>query len=245
MAGSFTFNGFATSTYNIVVNGADTYDVPNRRFDAVKIVGRNGNMILDDGTYPNIDVVYHCTVESDTVGGVNDTLQTFLTAILHVPGYLRLTDSYHPSTYRMAIVKDVIDVSAYRPQSGLPYRTANFDIVFSCRPERFLTSAEAGVTIGTALVNPTGTTAYPKIEITSGTGTLTIGNQVITVNSGVSYPLIIDCELMDAYAVVNGVITSMNQYVQLPVYDIRLYEGSTTVTAAGVAGKIYPRWYTL
>ena len=245
MAGYFIYNGFSTDVYNISVTGADTYDVPNRRFDSVKIVGRNGNMILDDGTYPNVDIVYHCTAQSDGTGGVNDTLQSFLTAILHVAGYQRLTDSYHPNTYRLGIVKDVIDVSAYRPKDGLPYRTANFDVVFSCRPERFLTSAEDGVSLGTELVNPTGTTAYPKIEITSGTGTLTIGNQVITINSGVSYPLIIDCELMDAYTESNGVITSMNPYVSLPVYDIRLYEGNTAVVASGVAGKIYPRWYSL
>lgn len=242
--GSFTFAGVSSETLGLIITGADTYNIPNRRFDSIKIPGRSGNLIQDDGAFQNIDITYHAAVVTEGKGGANSALAALSTALMQYPGYQILRDTYHPGTYRRAVVKDIISVRAYRPQSGAPYRAAAFDIIFNCMPQRYRDDGEVAQAIGTTLTNPTGLPSAPLITVTSGAGNIIIGAQELTVLSGATLPLIIDCETMDAYTVTTEGKSNQNAFVILPIQDVRIYAGETT-TSGSVSGTIAPKWYEI
>lgn len=242
--GSFTFAGVSSTTLGLTIRGADTYNIPNRRFESIKVPGRSGNIILDEDAFQNIDITYHAAVVNEQSGGVNAALQATATALMQYAGYQILRDTYHPNRYRKAVVKDIIAVKTYRPDSGAPYRAAAFDIVFSCMPQRYRDDGDVAPTIGTTLTNPTGLPSAPLITVTSGAGSILLGTQEITVLSGATYPLIIDCETMDAYTVTQQGRENQNNFVTLPVADIRLYAGDT-ITSGTPSGTIAPKWYEI
>jgi phage-related protein len=70
-------------------------------------------------------------------------LSDFRNAIVSQVGYQRLTDTFHPDEYRMAIYTDGLEIDPIK------YNTASeFELKFNCKPQRWLTSGEVPVTIG-------------------------------------------------------------------------------------------------
>lgn len=247
MSGYFIYNGLNTANITgFDVTGQDSYTVASRNIGHQAIPGRSGDVLSDEGTYKQVKVVYHCTIDaSEAVNGFSDILDTLSAALMTAKGYRILADGYHPGVYRMAVPDGNINIEALKPAAGSPYKVCNFDLTFSCKPQCYLSSGVEPVQVssGDVLSNPTSFHASPVISIT-GSGAVTIGTQEIHVYPTCpTYPVIIDCETMDAYS--NGG-TNLNLFVSLPLADIKLNPGNNTITYDGPSAvSVTPRTWKL
>lgn len=190
---SLTFNNVPSYSLGIAISGEGTYDAPARNVSKYTVPGRNGDLILDNGSYKNITVVYPAFVTGDFQ--TNDA--AIREWLLSPKGYSRLTDDYHPDEYRLAMYSGGItfDPTAWN-------KHAEFNMRFDCKPQRFLVSGEEQVTIASSsdtITNPTGFDALPLIEIDC------VGDAVVTVNGttmtfeGLEGGIVLDCDIQTAY----------------------------------------------
>lgn len=153
---SFTFDGVNSRQYGVYITGGGVFDAPERNVEMVEIPGRNGAYALDRGNFNNIEVTYPASIatynETEFAEAVSD-LRSFLCSRV---GYVRLEDDYNPDEYRLAIYKSGLEVSHDMLIAG------EFDIVFECKPQRFLKSGEDPITIG-EYSDPVGTDNAPYL----------------------------------------------------------------------------------
>ena len=174
----FTFDGVSSKTYGVYISGDAAFNAPERDVEMIEIPGRNGAYVLDKGRFANITVTYPAgifgTTESDFAEGISDLRNVLASK----KGYCRLEDEYNPDEYRMAVYRSGLDVTPAQLKAG------EFEIVFDCMPQRFLTSGETktAVASGGSVTNPTLFDASPLLEVT-GYGTIGIGNYSIDVEN--------------------------------------------------------------
>lgn len=167
---SLTFAGINSLDYGIYITGEAVYNAPKRSVEFVSIAGRDGDLIIDNGHFENIEVTYPAGCFDAGQPGFADKLRAFRNAMASKKGYQRLTDSYNPDEYRMAAFASGVEVA---PASYS--RAGEFNIVFNCQPFRYLVSGESEVTVtsGSSLTNPCLFESRPIIEA-EGYGTLTV-----------------------------------------------------------------------
>lgn len=189
---TFTFNGITSSTYGVYVGGQNTFNAPHRIVSKTAIPGRNGELVWDEGRFANVLVSYNIVVMNE-FRTKTDNIKAWLLSPI---GYCRLEDTYHPDHFRMGMVADNIDfeTSAYN-------LTGKTQVVFDCKPQRFLKSGETAtsLTANGSVTNPTLFESKPLIRVYgSGTCSFTVNNQTITI-TGVNSYVDIDCETMNVY----------------------------------------------
>lgn len=242
MINSFSFNGVSSETMGLYVGGQNTFGSPQRDVTKVSIPGRNGDLVRDNGRFLNSEISYNIVAMEDFA----ETAMAVRNWLLSVKGYARLEDTYHPDHFRMARVADTIafETSAYN-------QTGKAQVVFDCKPQKFLKSGESAKTMASSdseadrtIENPTLFDSRPLIRVYgSGNGTITVGNQIIALTDIVDY-VDIDSETMNCY---NG-STNCNSKVTLGAQGFPvLPSGETTfamtdgVTSCDVTG----RWWEL
>ena len=166
---SITFGGVNSADFGIYISGEGVFNAPKRDVEMITIPGRNGEFALDNGRFENIEVTYPAfNFEPDDYDTFMQNLSDFRNAICSKRGYQRLTDTFHPDEYRMATYIGGLEIKPVK------YNTASeFNIVFNCKPQRWLTSGETAVTVtsGDTLTNPTLFESGPLLEAT-GSGTI-------------------------------------------------------------------------
>lgn len=176
------FDGENSGDYGLYISGEGVFNAPQRDVEMVTIPGRNGSFVLDHGRFENIEVVYPAGVFGQNADDFADKIAQIRAWLCSKKGYVRLTDEYNPNEYRMAVYKSGLDVDPALLRAG------EFDLVFDCMPQRFLTSGETPVDIassGDTITNPTLFNARPLLLV-SGTGKLAInGNEMQIVSSAV------------------------------------------------------------
>lgn len=172
----FVFDGVDSRDYGVYISGDAVFNAPERDVEMIEIPGRNGAFALDKGRFSNIEVTYPAGLfgnsEADFAAGIN----ALRNALASRKGYCRLEDDYNPNEYRMAVYKSGLDVTPARLKAG------QFDIVFECKPQRFLKSGETAqaVTSGGTLTNPTLFEAKPLLQVW-GYGDININNAKIQI----------------------------------------------------------------
>lgn len=232
---SLTFDGENSLNYGIYITGEAVYNAPERAMEMVQIPGRSGSLALDQGRFENIEVTYPAGTFGVTQSENADKIRAFRNALVSRYNYVRLTDSYHPDEFRLGLYRSGLEAKPVQMSTG-----EQFDIIFDCKPQRFLTSGEAVVTKTASgyITNPTNFDAKPLLVIT-GTGTLTVNGVAITLTAT---PTTIDCEAMEAY---NGT-TSRNGSITLsPNRFPVLSPGRNNITLTSGISKveITPRWW--
>lgn len=247
MSGSFTFNGTSSAEYGLLVNNVSNFGAPSRVVEKVQVPYRNGDLLIDTGTYTNYIVTYTVSLIHNAVATARD-----IAAWLLAPqGYCELTDSYNSGETRHAAYYGDINVTMEHLNR---YGRAN--ISFDCKPQRYLDSGQSSTTITgvDSITNPTIYPARPLIE-TDGWGTFYIGDYEITTTNpgivGVS-EMHIDCETMQCYFEVsvppNILKVNGSPYVEMPQGFPILKTGSNNIDATGMSGNkitITPRWWRL
>lgn len=236
IAKSFTFGGKNCRSCGVVCSGSGTFGAPERDVTMVEVPGRNGALVIDNGRWKNIQVTYPCSIARDFAANMA-ALRAWL---LSQRGYQRLEDSYDTAHYRMGQFRAELS-----PEVTTGCRGATFDVVFDCKPQRWLVSGETAVTAtnGGELVNPTPFDALPLITVTgSGAGSLTVGGVTVEILSMPESTLTIDCETQNAYSSAGN----RNSVINAPEFPV-LAAGSTAISWEGsiISVSVVPRWWTL
>lgn len=176
----FVFDGVDSRDYGVYISGDAAFNAPERDVEMIEIPGRNGAFALDKGRFSNIEVTYPAglfgATEADFAAGIN----ALRNALASRKGYCRLEDDYNPNEYRMAVYKSGLDVTPAMLKAG------EFDIVFECKPQRFLNSGETAqeATSGGSITNPTLFEAHPLLKA-DGYGSIGINGETVRIINGV------------------------------------------------------------
>lgn len=231
-----TFNNVGSSTFSLYISGEGTFDGTARNVSVVEVPGRNGSLVIDNGFYDNIEVVYPAFIVSNFDANFG-ALRAFL--LSHV-GYFKLSDTYHANEFRLARYTGKI-----APKLTQYNREGEFEIRFNCKPQRFLVTGETPIelTSDDTITNPTLFDAKPLLRV-YGYGALGIGSETITIEQN-SYPYIdIDCDMGNA----QYDTTNCNSLITI-TGDVfpSLVPGANGVTldANITQVDITPRWWTL
>lgn len=236
--GEITFNNRSSKEIGLEVEIFPSYQAPRRSYEKVHIPGRNGDLLIDDGSWENTVRTY-----SVSIGSYERSYYEMMIKVsewLHSTNtYARLEDSYEPDYYRMAAYLEEIEFNNIYDHGG------RATISFECKPQRFLKVGEEPILITNpaVLLNPTNYPSLPVCHIYGkGTGVLNVGGNAITI-SDIGDEMIIDSDLQDAYF---GT-TNKNSKISIPNGFPELGVGSTTIGYSGGITKVEvtPRWYTL
>lgn len=178
---TLTFGSVTSSTYNIYISGEGVFDAPKRDTKIVTIPGRNGEFAQDQGRFENITVTYPAFYQATSLASFAQNLANFRAAMCSQIGYQRLTDTINNTEYRMALFIDGINFVPAKDDTF-----ATFDLVFNCKPQRWLTSGETAVTVANngTITNPTRFSTRPLLAV-KGYGTVTMNGYPITLNNTV------------------------------------------------------------
>lgn len=234
---SLTFDGENSLDYGIYISGEGVYDAPRRAVEMVTIPGRNGTLAIDQGRFENIDVKYAAGAFGSTQTEYAGRMRAFRNMLASRHDYVRLEDDYHTDEFRLGLYKSGLEVDPVSMS-----RAGEFDIVFDCKPQRFLKSGETAITLTETddITNPTLFEAKPLLVVT-GTGNIEINGVEIAVSES---PTTIDCEAMEAY---NGSTSRNSDIVLTPNVFPTLAPGTNTITlGAGITQlEITPRWWRI
>lgn len=235
MRNTFTLDGVNSSSLGVYLSGYGTFNSPARVCDLRTVPGRNGALVGLERRLENVNLTYHAFICRDFAANL-EALRAFL---LSREGYVRLSDSYHPDEFRMALFQGPLEVDV-----AAAYDAGEFDLVFNCKPQRWLTSGESVVTLTASgsITNPTRFPSRPLLRV-YGSGKVTVGATSIVISTSDAWTDI-DCETMDASC--NG--ANRNGSISLNRNDFPALEsGANGITLANGVTKveITPRWYTV
>lgn len=173
---SLIFDGEDSRDYGVYITGEAVYNAPERDVEMIAIPGRNGAYALDNGRFENIEVIYPAGIFADNETDFAEAISDFRNFLCSKKGYCRLEDEYNPDEYRMAIYKSGLEVSPAQMKAG------EFEIIFECKPQRWLKSGETAITVSSSdtITNPTLFESSPLLEI-EGYGTLNVNGTEIEI----------------------------------------------------------------
>lgn len=232
MMNTFIFNKKKSSEYGIYISGSGTYNFPERDITTYEVPGRNGDLIVDNGRFKNILLKYPAFIRQKFKENTDGARMWLLKSST----YHRLEDSYHPDIFRMARFSGPLDwKTRFLNYSG------ECDLIFDCKPQRFLKSGEIPIVSEENIVvsNPTPFEATPLIRVYGTGGELIVGNNIIQIKNIDNY-VDIDCDTQNAF---KGTV-NCNGNIVLDTFPI-LPEGETGVVFNGDITKIeiIPRWW--
>lgn len=236
--GNLTFNGTSARSLGVFVSGAGSYSAAAYDFTQYAIPGRNGDLIIPNGRFKNIQITYPAFIP----GRLAEKVQAVRNWIRSARSYTRITDTYDTAHFREGFGVEVQEFSPVRNEG------ANFQLVFECKPQRFLISGETAQTVSTGAViaNATQYIALPLIQFSNPTssGKITVVNSegtfILSATRARTGTVLVDCDTKNIYY---G-STNLNDLFSgsFPV----LAPGNNTITFTGLSSvKITPRWWEL
>ena len=268
--GIITFNGKSSSSFGIIVEHYPSPNRPARRGTVLQIPGRNGNLVIEDGTYENVTLKFDVYLSAEPAN-LYDRAAAVADWLLGSSGYQRLTTEYEPDIFRLARFAGPLDIEAILNSHG------RATLEFDCYPQRFdalghVYSDYGSLSSGSAAITNTGIMiAKPMIKVT-GKGNVVLdfssaatGNTTevdFAFSTSKTETIILDCDLHDAYyedgSNANAAVSFSDAEATLPEsYDYfyptfpELTPGSNTVSLSALSTgtlsglKIMPRWWIL
>ena len=176
---SLEFDGVNSLDHGIYITGESVYNAPERDVESLEIAGRNGDYLLDKGRWKNIDVTYNAGAFGSDQSEFATKIRQFRNLLASRYGYHRLTDTYNPNEYRLGVFKNAVEVEASSYK-----RAGEFDLVFNCKPQRYLTSGETELTVtsGQTINNPTLFDSSPLLAV-KGYGTIEFNGYTIRLQN--------------------------------------------------------------
>ena len=235
--GIVVFNGISSQDLHIQVQTEPSYDFPEKDYEVTHVPGRNGDIVIDQGSWQNVSRKYNLAMDAGKISYTE--VASKLVQWLHsASGYARLEDSYEPDFYRMAMYKDSGSISNIFNKAG------QIEVEFTCKPQRYFKSGEAAdiFVASSEYRNPTDFPAKPLVKIHgSGSGVVGIGTYTVTINDIID-GMIVDSEQQDTY---KGQM-NCNSKVSITEYP-KLISGNNVISISGgvTSIEIIPRWWTL
>ena len=230
--------GTSNKDVGMIVEHYPSVVLPNRSQEIQKVPGRNGDIIITNGSFENYDQQYSVFIDAKHIGKLEQVMPTIVDWLLGHEGYQRLEDSYFPDFYRLAYYAGGAQFISVFNEYG------QGTLTFNCAPEKYYKSGEKTITLtkGQVLRNPSSFAAYPLITVKgSGSGTLSFNGTALTISSIGTF-VTIDTKLHKAY---NGT-TNRNSTITGSYESLKLGKSTTITWSGGVTGvDIIPRWWTI
>lgn len=160
--GVVTFNGISSKDLGIEVETFPSYQVAERVYQSINIPGRDGDVLVDTGSFKNTTRQYKISVATYNQTSYFEKINKVVEWLHSSSGYARLEDSYEPGIYRMAYFKDSQSIENIFDEAG------RATISFTCKPQRFLKEGELPIRLvsaGQFLINNTAYSAKPLVRI--------------------------------------------------------------------------------
>ena len=176
---SFIFDGKKSKDFGVYISGNAVYDAPEKDVEMIEIPGRDGELIIDNGRYKNIPVTYSASAKGNDQMDFSEKMEAFRNFLLSRKGYRRLEDEYNLGEFRLGVYKSGLQVDPI-----IHSRAGTFDLVFDCKPQRFLKSGEVEHAIenGGSIFNPTYFKSKPLIKAV-GRGDISVNGLEFTINT--------------------------------------------------------------
>lgn len=240
MKGIISWNGQRSDQFGITVENFPNYTKPERKRETFSVPGRNGDIVLMQDAWENVQQKYEIFAGNGKRGAVPGGFSRVADWLYGPSGYCELWDDFDPEHYRLAYFTGPFDVA-----SSLVGRTGKTTITFNCKPQRFLMIGKNPVTFSSSgtIINPTQYKARPLLKVT-GQGTVTINGTIFTISTSVSGGLYIDCDEMACYDS-NGV--NRNSIVTSSTSEFAtLDSGENGISFVGPSRvEVTPRWYEI
>lgn len=242
----FIFDGVDSSDYDVLVSGEGVFNSPERDVEVIEVPGRNGAFILDKGRFKNIEVTYPIKNHEANLADFRTKLAGLRNALSSRVGYKRLEDTFHPDEYRMAQFSGPMEVDPIKYN----YATDAIDLVFNCKPQRYLKSGETEqtVTSGGTITNPTLFESQPLLKV-EGYGKITIDGQEIEIKSSAIGPVTIAGSWTSAqgqeatYTPNLSALASVDSFnVEEPKFKFWLYGGDIAIDGSLNVISSDPDW---
>lgn len=228
------YNDVSSVDFKAYLSGAGAFELPERDYEKIEIPGRNGDLIIDNEKYKNVEIRYPMIIMEDFEINKRAMMRKFEYPF----GYKRLEDTFNPDYYRIGFLKGIED-----SKTNWHYDAGSFVLVFDCKPQMYLKSGENSIFVsGTETVlNATNEIALPIIKIT-GTGQFSINNDTFALLNNTSVT-IVDSEAREVY---EGTINRNDDFERYN-YDLpKLYVGDNVIMCdSGISLEIIPRWWTV
>lgn len=152
-----------SSHFGLVISAVNEFNAPKRDVTKYAISGRNGDIVIDNGKWNNIQISYKIMMSDVTPAKLNAVRNWLCTPI----GYQKIYDSYDETTYREGFLSSDVAWTF-----GQLLRHGEATITFDCKPQRWLVQDSTGIVVprsqqtGTAwtqVTNPTGFPAFPLV----------------------------------------------------------------------------------
>ena len=218
--------------YGVLVSNAGIYVSPEPDYESYEVVGRNGDLHINNCRYKNVEVTYQAFIAQE----FENMFIPFRSAMLAQNGYVRIEDEFQPDRFRLGRLKEGID-GKVKMARGI----GTFELTFDCKPQWFLKSGEESIEFmqsGT-ITNPTPFSTKPLVRV-YGEGTITVGTGVFNIKSEGTNYIDIDMDSKQAY---EG-IENRNENIKVNQWGT-LDSGSNTITfGTGITKvEVTPRWF--
>lgn len=104
----FTFNGVTASSHSLKIKESNHLSRPSKNYESIKVPGRTGHLILDDGSFNNKTIDITCFLDRRTAKDLRIKADSIGNWLQGITGYkdLSFTDG---STFK-AICTNQIDI---------------------------------------------------------------------------------------------------------------------------------------
>lgn len=231
--------GTSNKDVGMVVEHYPSIVIPQRNQDVQTVPGRNGAIVLPNGSFSNYEQSYQVFLDSKHIGKLEQVMPKVVDWLLGHEGYHRLEDSYFPDVYRMAYYSGGTEFVSFFNEYG------EGTLTFNCAPEKYYKSGEKDIVLTTnqVLRNPSVFEAMPLVKITGNgsNGTLTFGSNSLTI-AAVPSSITLDIKLHKAY---NG-STNYNSKIGGRYENMTLKKETSITWSGGITSvTIVPRWWTI
>lgn len=206
--GNISFNGISAKDLGYVVQTSPVQNFPAKDVATQHVYGRNGDLVIDKGSYTNVEREYSLGIPFLCGASFTATTSNLVNWLHSTSGYARLEDTYDPEVYRLAKFSDAGSFT------NLCDAATTFKLKFDCKPQRYLKSGEKEIKMeGTSsvirnnylyeskpLITIEGLNHFSKydvlmLETSNGNKTDAISIYSSDINS-----ITIDSELQSAYS---------------------------------------------
>ncbi len=225
---------------HLYIQKKNTYAGAQRDVTFLSVPGRDGDLIVDNNRFKNVDIYYKVAV-LEGVFDVPEIAHRVKSWLSSEPGYFELIDSYDPNYYRLAAYADQIDLE----QEMKCWGTAT--VKFKCKPYKYRLDGRHPITLSAAQMpktvrNPENFASKPYIKITgSGIISLKINGKAFSFSDVDGY-IEVDSETMNAY---KGASPQNSKMISEDFPE--LLPGDNAIDYLGTVSsvEIIPRWRCL
>lgn len=132
-----------TALTGIYVDAAVSFNKPAKRVETFSVPGRNGDLVIDEGTFDNVLISYP-VYEKSTFPDEFDAIVNWLASL---QGYQRIECSNDPNHFRLGRF-----VVPQTPTAKRLNKDGYYTLTFDCKPQRWLLSGEEETEIDNASV---------------------------------------------------------------------------------------------